>query len=126
MRTSRSLALRRQHLAQITQDPADLVIHAKRKVASGSGGYVNTSSDLAPQRARLVQSRAMGRSDIRTPEGRVVAEDWLLMGLPEMEVEVNDTFDYAGDKWEVRSEVERSSERTLMGVVNRGPADAGY
>lgn len=123
MRNTRSLMLRRQHIARIAQDPVDLVLVRRTKAPDGAGGFTLGVNNLPPQRVRVTPFRqGSGRSEVNTNVARTVNEDWVLMGLPGMDVNVHDEFTLRGNQWEITSSLENSPERVLMGVVNRGPA----
>lgn len=124
MRNTRALALRRLHKARISQDSIDLILQRSTKTPDGAGGFVMDDRKLPAQTVRVVPLRqGPGKSEIQTDQARLVKEDWVLMGFPELSVELHDRFTYQGDQWKVTSILERSPQRVMAGVVRLGPAD---
>lgn len=91
---------KRQTEAFIGASPSDIVFHRLQKVDDGAGGKrVTAPQDLDPQSVRVVGIR----SPITrvTPDGQTVTVSYAVIGLPELDVKLGDTFDYGGQEIEI-------------------------
>lgn len=97
----------KQTVAFINEAPMDIIIHRRHKEEVPSGGFkwVN-DPDLAPQTVRklgrYVSSANVGGSGSRTTtDGQVVVPNAIIIGLPDFDVQIGDTFDIDGISHEV-------------------------
>lgn len=98
-------ALRRaQTEALIAQKPSAVVLSRRPKVSDGAGGTVKeVAIDLAPQTFRLVPADPVTNdSGARVNSlGKQVTPTWLLIGLPEQDMERDDRCTVLGHLLEI-------------------------
>lgn len=88
-------------------------------VPDGAGGKVQSGpTTLDAQKVRLVGQPRPGT--IVTTEGRQVVVDLALVGMPDLDVELEDEFTVAGRKYEVVNIDDQPSWRVIVQAVRRG------
>lgn len=124
------LIMRRKNVREfINADPIELVITREPEPTKNTqtGGYVRgvTIPPLGPQTARVVPNRRRYNNGIVNSEaGDIPDTDYLLLGNHDLDVEVDDTFFWQGNKYKVTGIHELRTESTLCsidldGKVNR-------
>jgi len=94
-----------QHLAQtaafIAENPATITLTRETKGSDGQGGTATTGTTaIAAQTMRKVgSSRLRDVSDITTPDGRRVIPTAMLIGMPDANIQLWDTFTLGGEDW---------------------------
>jgi hypothetical protein len=107
-----------QTLAYISREPSDVSLSRSILVDDGAGGEVPTGPViLRPQKVRLVGLRAPRR--ITTADGRTVEITNLAIGMPDLDVQIGDTFDLEYTTWEVVGVSDRPRWRKTAEVVDR-------
>jgi hypothetical protein len=106
--------------AFIEQDPVDLVLRRKQWVSDGAGGRkpaTPSEVSLDPQRVHLeVQKRAA----IRIIDGVEVRVDLHVVGMPDLDVALFDSFDRNGYEYEVINIQDEPYWRKIGEAVRRG------
>lgn len=111
------------HAAQterfIDYAPTSLVFSREVHQPDGAGGVlVAQTSSLPHQRVRVVgQVRPPTRV---TAEGRQIQADKAVVGMPDLDVEIGDTFDHAGHTYEVINVQRDPAWRVVAEAVSRG------
>lgn len=105
MTTASALHIK-QTEAFINEAPVDIVIHRRSKEDTPSGGWRWVDEpDLAPQTVRKVGSYISGATSREvsrtTTDGKVVVPTNIVIGLPDWDVQIGDTFDIDGNSHEV-------------------------
>lgn len=96
----------RQTQAFIDENPMDIVVHRRHKVDTPSGGWTwEADADLASQTVRkvgkFVSSASSDGIARTTSDGKVVVPSSVVIGLPDWDVQIGDTFDIDGVEHEV-------------------------
>lgn len=99
-------AMRRaQTEALIDQKPSDVVLTRPTWLSDGAGGRTKSgASTLPPQKMRLVPASPITNQENQarvTADGRMVTPNWLLIGLPEQDIEPYDFATVLGHEIEV-------------------------
>lgn len=124
------LVMRRRNVLEfIKADPIDLVLSRKAPpVRSAAGGWVQSPDavvELASQLARIVQNKRRYNNGIVNSEaGDIPHTDYLLIGKHSLDVEVNDTFIWLGEHYQVTGIHKARTESflcsiDLLGAENR-------
>jgi hypothetical protein len=94
--------LREQTEQFIGENPTSLVLTRSTRTEDGAGGWVNGApTPLPAQRVRLVPQSASPGVERRTVSGEVVRPDLRIVGMPEFNVAVGDTFTWNTIRMEV-------------------------
>lgn len=89
--------------AFIEENPVDVILTERRRVATTSGGYRwEEVGPRSPQKARLIIPDAAG-SVRHTEEGRVVLVEGILVLKRNAQVEIGDLWKRSDSVWEVFS-----------------------
>jgi hypothetical protein len=122
--------LQKQNEAYIDADATEVVLHRADKTVNRSdnagGRLPGVDKPLFPQKVRIVPARSRSSSLTYTrPTGEIVeSKDKLLIGMPDLDVEVHDWFNWAGRSHTVTYvEADRSTETVCqldeLGITER-------
>lgn len=122
------LVVRRRLVRAFVQADAVSVQFIRRtaRAKSEAGGWVaSVSAPLLPQTVRIIPSkRRYDHGLVNSEAGEIPHTEYLLLGLHNLDVAVDDTFTWQGDTYKVVgiSLLERE-ERTLCAITFQGPAN---
>lgn len=107
--------------AFIKVSPVDLVFRRKTKVSDGKGGTKSAAeTDVDAQTVRVV-GVSNGRPPI-TIDGRQLTINKNVVGMPGLDIELGDLFEYEDRLFEVVTVERDPSWRVVAGAVRRGVA----
>jgi hypothetical protein len=116
------LIMRRKNVREfINADQIELVLTREPEPVKNTqtGGYVpgDAIPPLSPQIARVVQNRRRYNNGIVNSEaGDIPDTDYLLLGNYNLDVEVDDTFYWQGNKYKVTGIHDLRTESTLCSI----------
>jgi len=121
-------ALVRQTAEYIASDPYPIVVHRPRRVSDGAGGWRDEGHDpLPPQPVKIQAIGRRSQTERTTPSGTVFFATHEVIGMPDLDIQVNDRFQWRGDDWVVVFYPESPTYRTGVEVMRGGyPHSGGY
>jgi hypothetical protein len=120
------LMQRRQTLAYLKANPAEIVLMRQTPVKTAAGGRKKGASvALDPQMFRLEPfKRRLSHTQSQIVEGTVTLTSYVLVGRWDADVQRGDEFVYGGGRYKVESVEPERSFRTAADVTYTGVADA--
>lgn len=120
MRADELLFQKRQTQAFVGADEFDVTFERIFETADGLGGRTETVEQLPPQRVRIIPSKTRSASLTYTrPTGEVISsKDLLLIGDPDLDVQMTDTFTWQGQGFQI-SYIETNREYQTVCQVDQ-------
>lgn len=105
--------------AFIEANPVDLPITRAIRESDDMGGQLITSTEiLSDQTVRVIE---LNPPQVRlTPDGREIAINAAVVGLPDLDISADDVFEYNSRMYEVASVSKSPFWHTMAGAVSRG------
>lgn len=119
---------RRNVLAFIKADPFRIVLNrAADPVISEAGGRIKgEATTIAPQLVRIVQNvRRYTNGLVNSEAGYIPNTNYLIIAPYYLDVQVDDTFIYGGDHWQITGIHPTREESTLCSIDFYGPKNHG-
>lgn len=113
---------RKQTAAYINQNAIEVVLRRGKWEADGKGGTLKAPPLPLPSQVCRMVAIGLVRAvtERTTADGRVVVPSYVLVGMPEFDVEVGDIFTYDDRDYEVVNVSRLPEWRTQAEVVNHG------
>lgn len=105
--------------AFIAVEPVDLVLIPRARVSDGAGGFrLTTGTPREPQTFRMLP-RNDKVPEVQTADGKTAQPEFTLLGMPGIECDRYDTFEFDGRTWEVAQVHMRPAYEWKGDVVRR-------
>lgn len=128
MNQTEMLMRRRNVGAHIDADPVSIQFSRKGpSTRTAAGGLVpGVTSTLAPQRAAIIQGkRRYDPGLVNAEPGEIPDTQYLLLGRYNLDVQVDDTFFWRGDRYKVVGIHPTRTESVLAAIDYDGPVNHG-
>jgi len=117
------LMRRRNVLAFIEADSIEVVFTRETKTKTPAGGFITSWAPLSVcQIARIIPSkRRYAYTGVNTEAGQIPLWPYILEGLYNMDIKVDDKFTWDGQEYQVKSIEPDREEKTIAAIDFFGP-----